>query len=451
MVVIYEYRIPLPFTLEEYEIAQLYMVAKYSASESSGDNGDGVEILKNEPFADKDRRGQYTHKIYHLASKLPSWLVSLLPKKALILEEEAWNAYPHCTTILKCPFLNKFKLILDSTHVADRGTSPNALNLDPKSLKKRQVEYIDIAMDQPERYVEEEDPTLFKSTRTGRGPLCEGWQKECEPFMCAYKCDIRRMEHETAEAIRRARAQILSRLQSSEEEDGDPGVLDTEARPAGDSSDFLEGHQERASSNPGTPRLKASPSNRLKELTTSLSKRRASMSLVGPSFSVGINTLSASEVHQSGDSSQGGGSAPPMPTLPEWNSCDKQEGPVSADNPTLPRQIGGSCESFSGAHLNGNEWDVPYYGLEDQSSTEVSKCIDVLDRVIVWTKALRLRKSIKNSAGMVVPVNEKSGEMTPAERNETVPRSSDIVDQYVGVLDSALSVVKRRPSKSKLM
>jgi hypothetical protein len=98
MVAVQEYRIVLPFTVEEYKIAQLYMVAKYSASESSGDDGDGVEVLKNEPFEDHDRRGQYTHKIYHLASKLPSWLVSLVPKKALMLEEEAWNAYPQCTT-----------------------------------------------------------------------------------------------------------------------------------------------------------------------------------------------------------------------------------------------------------------------------------------------------------------------------------------------------------------
>jgi hypothetical protein len=59
--------------LAQYKIAQLYMVAKYSASESSGDDGDGVEVLKNEPFEDHHRRGQYTHKIYHLARSV-IWL-----------------------------------------------------------------------------------------------------------------------------------------------------------------------------------------------------------------------------------------------------------------------------------------------------------------------------------------------------------------------------------------
>ena len=44
------------------------MVAKYSAKESAGDTPDGVEILKNEPYEDEKRKGQYTHKIYHLAT-----------------------------------------------------------------------------------------------------------------------------------------------------------------------------------------------------------------------------------------------------------------------------------------------------------------------------------------------------------------------------------------------
>ena len=45
------------------------MIAKMSDQESDNDDGDGVEILKNEPYEDKETgtKGQYTHKIYHLA------------------------------------------------------------------------------------------------------------------------------------------------------------------------------------------------------------------------------------------------------------------------------------------------------------------------------------------------------------------------------------------------
>lgn len=47
----------------------MYMIAKVSENESDNDDGDGVEILKNEPYEDHESgtKGQYTHKIYHLA------------------------------------------------------------------------------------------------------------------------------------------------------------------------------------------------------------------------------------------------------------------------------------------------------------------------------------------------------------------------------------------------
>ena len=103
-----EYRIPLPLTVEEYRIAQLYMIAKKSREESKGTES-GVEILVNEPYNDgPGGSGQFTHKIYHVGSHLPGWFKSLLPKSALTVEEEAWNAYPYTKTRFKCPFVEKW-------------------------------------------------------------------------------------------------------------------------------------------------------------------------------------------------------------------------------------------------------------------------------------------------------------------------------------------------------
>ena len=103
-----EYRIPLPLTVEEYRIAQLYMIAKKSREESKGTES-GVEILVNEPYDDgPGGSGQFTHKIYHVGSHLPGWFKSLLPKSALTVEEEAWNAYPYTKTRFKCPFVEKW-------------------------------------------------------------------------------------------------------------------------------------------------------------------------------------------------------------------------------------------------------------------------------------------------------------------------------------------------------
>lgn len=54
----------------QYQVAQLYSVAEASKNETGG--GEGVEVLKNEPFdnhpllGDRFSKGQYTYKIYHL-------------------------------------------------------------------------------------------------------------------------------------------------------------------------------------------------------------------------------------------------------------------------------------------------------------------------------------------------------------------------------------------------
>ena len=57
-------------------------------------------------------------------------------------------------------------------------------------LDSREVEFIDIAYDEiaPKHYKIEEDLKLWKSVKTGRGPLEAGWLKNnTSPMMCSYK------------------------------------------------------------------------------------------------------------------------------------------------------------------------------------------------------------------------------------------------------------------------
>uniref|UniRef100_T1INR0 Phosphatidylinositol transfer protein N-terminal domain-containing protein n=1 Tax=Strigamia maritima TaxID=126957 RepID=T1INR0_STRMM len=140
--IIKEFRVILPITVEEYQVAQLFSVAEASKNETGG--GEGIEVLRNEPFDNvpllggRYNKGQYTYKIYHLASKVPAFIRLLAPKGALEIHEEAWNAYPYCKTVIT-------------------------------------------------DYKDDEDPTKFKSKKTGRGPLTGMWQKHISPVMCAYK------------------------------------------------------------------------------------------------------------------------------------------------------------------------------------------------------------------------------------------------------------------------
>jgi len=189
MVLVKEFRVVLPLSLEEYQVGQLFSVAKTSNLETHDDAG--VEILKNEPFENEEMgKGQYTHKVYHLGSRLPGWARALAPASALLLEEEAWNAYPYCKTILTSPFMgDKFKFIIETRHVAnDRGTTENVHKLPEKEWKKIDVQLIDLTSPVSEKdYKEQEDPTKFHSEKTGRGPLEEGWIEKADPVMCAYK------------------------------------------------------------------------------------------------------------------------------------------------------------------------------------------------------------------------------------------------------------------------
>ncbi|KAI7820609.1 phosphatidylinositol transfer protein beta isoform [Kickxella alabastrina] len=190
MTIVKEYRIRNNCTVDEYRIAQLYAVAKMSMNETGG--GEGVEVLKNEPYDNEMGKGQYTYKIYHLGSRIPALLRPLIPKDALILHEEAWNGYPHCKTVVTSPYMKEnMRVVTETMHLADRGTTENALNLSLDQLAQRQVEYIDVADNSTiskAAYKPSEDPFTYKSKKTGRGPLNKsGWEKDCEPVMTCYK------------------------------------------------------------------------------------------------------------------------------------------------------------------------------------------------------------------------------------------------------------------------
>lgn len=63
------------------------------------------------------------------------------------------------------------------------------LEVSAEELEVRQVDYVDIAYDElaPKHYKENEDPKFFKSRKTNRGPLMDGWRDSHDPIMCSYK------------------------------------------------------------------------------------------------------------------------------------------------------------------------------------------------------------------------------------------------------------------------
>ncbi|GJP50680.1 hypothetical protein CLOM_g9815 [Closterium sp. NIES-68] len=105
-----------------------------------GDETGEEENEKSSEAGGDVEEGYFTHKIYHLNKKLPSWVAALIPRRALRVEERSWNAYPHCS-----PFFGKFLLRVESLYTDDRHPQHNALSLSPDVLARRTVETLDIA------------------------------------------------------------------------------------------------------------------------------------------------------------------------------------------------------------------------------------------------------------------------------------------------------------------
>ncbi|TNN54194.1 Cytoplasmic phosphatidylinositol transfer protein 1 [Liparis tanakae] len=184
-----------------YQIGQLYMISKHSHEQS--DRGEGVEVVQNEPFEDPTHgQGQFTEKRVYLNSKLPTWAQAVVPK-IFYVTEKAWNYYPYTKTemfylnellliktrwIRPCSFLPKFSIHIETKYEDNKGCNNNIFDTELKE-QEREVCFIDIAYDEiPERYYKEsEDLRYFKSDKTSRGILQEGWRDTQEPIMCSYK------------------------------------------------------------------------------------------------------------------------------------------------------------------------------------------------------------------------------------------------------------------------
>lgn len=194
MPIVKEFRIPMPVTAEEYQVAQIYMTARAQSMEAEQEDGAGVEVVESYATTHpKLGKGWFTKKHYHIDRRFPAWLRMVAPKSGTMLIEESYNCFPNTLTTLTLPLFSKFKITVQSTHKNDNGKSENVHGLSPEALKKREVIFLNIA----ERSEEEKkkkmydkdtaDPSTWTSKRTGRGPLKKGWQDTQQPIMTAYK------------------------------------------------------------------------------------------------------------------------------------------------------------------------------------------------------------------------------------------------------------------------
>ncbi|KAL0985162.1 hypothetical protein UPYG_G00153610 [Umbra pygmaea] len=180
-----EYRICMPLTVEEYQIGQLYMISKHSCEQSGG--GEGIEVVRNEPDVHPQYGpGQFTEKRIYLTSKLPSWVKTFVPRIFYVIEK-AWNFYPYTLTEYSASFVPKFSIRIETRFENNNGDNNNVFGDTPTPSES--VNHLDI-LDDPipdKHYKETEDLSRWVSVKTGRGPLVSGWRKDSNPIMCSYK------------------------------------------------------------------------------------------------------------------------------------------------------------------------------------------------------------------------------------------------------------------------
>ena len=185
---------------ENFKRSKHHELADHERSKSLdlGDNtedSDEFQSINSNEFVLNDseiKNGQYTHKIYKMASKLPWFVRKLLPKDSTIIRERSWNMYPVVKTVISNDyFRTNFRIEMDTiTKLCENGKPEyNVHNLTEEQLEKREIVEIDIAAQVPPgEYKEDEDPSLFKSEKTGRGPLVPGeWINNTKPLICCYK------------------------------------------------------------------------------------------------------------------------------------------------------------------------------------------------------------------------------------------------------------------------
>lgn len=195
-----EYRVCMPLTVEEYRRGQLYMINRHTNEES--EEGEGVEVIRNEPCFDEDHGdGQITEKRIHLNSRLPPWAKSFLP--SIYVTETAWNFYPYTITEYTCAWLPRLKILVETRYEDNNGNndvfsccSKVKKEQSAEEFDQREIVHLDIAYDAVSEKHEKTCPncTKFKSIKTGRGELQPDWRDTHTPIMCSYKLVLVKFE-----------------------------------------------------------------------------------------------------------------------------------------------------------------------------------------------------------------------------------------------------------------
>ena len=165
MVVTKEYVIPLPMSVEEYNVGQLWLDAEAREKETN------VQLITNESCIYEDTEGVHTYKLTRNDARVPAFVRYLAPNGSLDVYEEVWNCYPKCKAVITNGYLKeRFHISMKIFYIPDDcGAVENFYKIPNYDEVERIV--IDIANDPVSKNKPETDPSRFVSAKTERGKL----------------------------------------------------------------------------------------------------------------------------------------------------------------------------------------------------------------------------------------------------------------------------------------
>ena len=101
--IITEYRILLPLTLEEYRKGQRYTAVDMHKSNTGG--GEGTNYLEYEQYTEEGVEVRYFHLVYKFESRVPKLLTKIAPSGSFDVFEQSWDSFPRRKTIFKNKYL----------------------------------------------------------------------------------------------------------------------------------------------------------------------------------------------------------------------------------------------------------------------------------------------------------------------------------------------------------
>ncbi|CAL8069352.1 unnamed protein product [Orchesella dallaii] len=214
MPVIREYRVVLPMTVDEYEVARKWhntekikldaLILKEKKA-----NEYPEEVLVKEtadviPYfggAVERNVGEHSIKrygwspdaststIFNAFSKFATVCDTFISSSMKITEIETWESFPYYRSVsINQAAKDAYTMIIEAKYLPGKGELENALNLPEDMLQQREIVLLDIAASVPwADYRDGKDPTIYRCSANGRGALKpDEWINTADPVMTCY-------------------------------------------------------------------------------------------------------------------------------------------------------------------------------------------------------------------------------------------------------------------------